>query len=93
MLVLSRKVNEGIILIVPPSPVAQVVEVKTVQLKGNVVRVGVDADITVLIRRSELPPSTEELQLREHGKNPQSATPESNPVPVQGTVPNAGTGS
>lgn len=54
MLVLSRKVNEKIRLVVPPSDKPTVIEATVVDVRGARVRMGLAAPKEVLITRTEL---------------------------------------
>lgn len=54
MLVLSRKKSERIVITVPPSGVAQTVEVLVIEIRGDKVRLGAHADRSVIIHRKEV---------------------------------------
>lgn len=60
MLVLSRKQRQTISL---ESPTGDVATITAIKLKGNVVRLGIDAPHDWKIRRGELPPAEEERRL------------------------------
>lgn len=51
---LSRKRNEGIVITVPPSDVARVIEVVIVEIRGDKVRAGYEADKDIVIHRQEV---------------------------------------
>lgn len=54
MLVLSRKHNEGITIKVPPSQQEQVIKITVIEVRGDKVRIGVDADRSVSVHRNEV---------------------------------------
>ena len=54
MLVLSRKEKERVFITVPPSSVEQTIEVSVVSVRGERVRIGFDADQTVIVHRQEV---------------------------------------
>lgn len=54
MLVLSRKKGEGIVIKVPPSKEEQVVNIAVVEIRGDKVRLGVDAQREVSVHRDEV---------------------------------------
>jgi carbon storage regulator len=53
MLVLSRKSDESVI-VGGPGPFGQVLKVTVLEIKGDRVRLGFDADATIPIHRSEV---------------------------------------
>lgn len=55
MLVLSRKLDERIQITVPPSAFPQVVQLLVIEIRGDKVRLGLNADKSVMIRREEGP--------------------------------------
>ena len=54
MLVLSRKVLETIRLFVPPSTTPQLIDVTVIEIRGQKVRLALDADKPVQIHRLEI---------------------------------------
>ena len=54
MLVLSRRIDEGITITVPPSPHAQSISVKVIEIRGDKVRIGFEAEKSVIIHRDEI---------------------------------------
>lgn len=54
MLVLSRRVNESVKLLIPPCAVAQTVAVRVVGFKGQAARLGFEAPEQIGIYRDEL---------------------------------------
>lgn len=54
MLVLSRKVNESIQITVPPSADSQAITVVLTEIRGDKVRIGFDADQSIMIHRDEI---------------------------------------
>jgi len=54
MLVLSRAVDEKIIIIIPPSNKPTIVEVVQVDIRGSKSRLGIQAPRNVTINRSEV---------------------------------------
>jgi carbon storage regulator len=54
MLVLSRKKDERIIVQVPASAVERVIEIVVVEIRGDKVRIGLEADRDVTIHREEV---------------------------------------
>lgn len=54
MLVLSRQEDETVIISVPPSDRWQRIEVKIVDVRGDKVRLGFEADESVTIHREEV---------------------------------------
>ena len=56
MLVLSRKVDERIVITVPPSDKPTQIIITAVEFRGDKVRIGIDAPSDVLVLRDELEP-------------------------------------
>lgn len=54
MLVLSRKLDERIQITVPPSSVPQVIKLLVIEIRGDKVRIGLNADKSVMIHREEI---------------------------------------
>ena len=54
MLVLSRKKSEQVIITVPPSAETRTVSMMVVEIRGDKVRVGFDADRDITINRKEV---------------------------------------
>lgn len=54
MLVLSRKLDERIQITVPPSAFPQVVQLLVIEIRGDKVRLGLNADKSVMIHREEI---------------------------------------
>lgn len=54
MLVLSRKPDESIRMIVPPSDRPQVIDVVLTELRGDKARVGIQAEREVIVHRREV---------------------------------------
>jgi carbon storage regulator len=54
MLVLSRKVDEGITITVPPSHLPQQIHVKMIEIRGDKSRIGFDASRDITIHRDEI---------------------------------------
>ncbi len=54
MLVLSRRLHQSVIITVPPSTVAQRVEVQVVEIDGRAVRLGFNAAPEVAVNRQEI---------------------------------------
>lgn len=54
MLVLSRKLDERIRITVPPSPVPQVIKLLVIEIRGNKVWLGLEADKSVMMHREEI---------------------------------------
>lgn len=54
MLVLSRRVDEGVTITVPPSPEPQTITIKVIEIRGDKSRIGFDAPRTVIIHRDEI---------------------------------------
>jgi carbon storage regulator CsrA len=56
MLILSRRVGEKIVVVVPPSTAATEVTVEVTSVGASQIKLGLNAPKTVSIYRSELPP-------------------------------------
>jgi carbon storage regulator len=54
MLVLSRKLDERIQITVPPSAVPQIIQLLIIEVRGDKVRIGLNADRSVMIHREEI---------------------------------------
>lgn len=54
MLVLSRQKYEDIIITLPPSTAEQRVNISVVEIRGDKVRIGVEADRSVSVHRAEV---------------------------------------
>ena len=54
MLVLTREFNKSIIVTVPASNVARTIEIMVVEIRGNKVRIGVEADRDIIVHRDEV---------------------------------------
>lgn len=54
LLVLSRKVSEGITITVPPSTETQTILLKLVEIRGDKSRIGIDADRSIAVHRDEI---------------------------------------
>ena len=54
MLVLSRRIDEGITITVPPSQHSQTISVKVIEIRGYKVRIGFEAEKSVIIHRDEI---------------------------------------
>lgn len=61
MLVLSRNVEESIIITVPPSDKTTTITVLQVDIRGNKSRLGIEAPKLVTVHRSEVQDSIERL--------------------------------
>lgn len=61
MLVLSRKISEKIVIIVPPSTETQTIEVEVRRVAGNRVTLATAADKSVRILRNELKDAAEAI--------------------------------
>lgn len=68
MLVLSRKKNEGITIVVPPSDKEQVIKLAVVEIRGDKVRIGTEAEKCVVVHRDEVFHAIER-QLQERNSN------------------------
>jgi carbon storage regulator CsrA len=54
MLVLSRNLNERIVITVPPSTSEQMIEVTLVDLRKDRAKIGFEADRSIVIHRQEV---------------------------------------
>ncbi len=54
MLVLSRKADEVVQIIVPPSAVLQIIKLMVIEVRGDKARIGFDADKSIIIHREEI---------------------------------------
>lgn len=54
MLVLSRKLNESVVITVPPSPAAQQIRVTILETRGDKTRMGFRAERDIVIHREEI---------------------------------------
>jgi carbon storage regulator CsrA len=56
MLILSRRVNEKLVIVVPPSTAVTEVTVEVTSIGASQIKLGMHAPKTVSIYRDELPP-------------------------------------
>jgi len=73
MLVLSRKKNERTVITVPPSNKPQQIVITTVDIRGDKVRTGYDADEAVTIHRGEVQEAIERERREADGIKPTEA--------------------
>lgn len=69
MLVLSRHRDERVVITVPPSSQEQVVELVVIDVRGDKVRLGIQADEVVAVHRREVQDAID----REAGRAPRTA--------------------